>query len=111
MRIFPSGATRDDKTHKRTYSAYFSPLAMLAYGDYMLHHEQTELGRREPDNWKKGIPQKEFFNSLGRHYIDLWLHMEGFGHLARHSMQDALCAIIFNSQGLLHEYLKEIFEG
>jgi len=95
---------------KPKYKSYLSPLAMLAYGKYMLKHQvQPDGSIRDADNWKKGIPKEQYAESLLRHYMDLWLHLEGFGALAREDWETALCGIMFNSQGLLHEFIKELW--
>jgi hypothetical protein len=59
-----------------------------------------------------GIPLKEYMRSLMRHTWDVWkIHR---GYIARDrktgeiiTMKRALCAVIFNVQGYLHEYLKK----
>jgi len=107
IRKFASGATRDSDEDKPKYKSYLSPLAMLAYGKYMLEHQRQADGSiRDADNWKKGMPTQEYAESLLRHYVDVWLILEGFEEQARAHWEEALCGIIFNAQGLLHELLK-----
>jgi hypothetical protein len=110
MRTFPSGATRDDAEGKPDYAGYFSPLSMKEYGEYMLKHQKQADGEiRDSRNWVKGIPKDAYVSSLMRHVEDV--HMEAWGYQSREGMVDALCAIIFNSQGLLHVLLSdEIFQ-
>jgi hypothetical protein len=61
---------------------------------------------RQSDNWQLGIPKEAYAKSMWRHFLDFCLHHRGFGSKARASIKHALCAIIFNAQGYLHEILK-----
>jgi len=109
VRTFPTGATRDTDTDKPDYFGFFSPVAMLEYGKYMHRHRKQPDGKmRESDNWAKGMPLKEYARSLERHALDLKLHMWHMNDLARESLMEALCAIIFNAQAMLHELGKPI---
>lgn len=119
MREFPTGATRDDDATKNDYRGYLSPLVLKRFGDYMTEHRKQADGKlRDSDNWKKGIPQKEYLSSLLRHVVDLWAQIEGPNRewklptqtdpaikSPREVIEDSLCAILFNAQGLLHERL------
>lgn len=109
MRTFPNGATRDTDTNKADYRGYLSPQVLKRFGEYMLKHQVQPNGAlRDSDNWKKGIPQKEYLSSLLRHVVDLWRALEGTGSglpLSDEATQDLLCALLFNVQGLLHERL------
>lgn len=66
--------------------------------------------------WQRGIPKDQYMKSLWRHFMDLWkLHR---GHLARDRItgreitpDEALCAVLFNAMGYLHELLKEDVRG
>ena len=69
------------------------------------HRVQADGALRDPDNWKKGIPESVYLDSLLRHVMDLWLHFEGAQGV---NLQETLCAISFNSDGLLHEVLKGV---
>lgn len=85
-----------------------SPLVIQRFGEYMQKHQrQADGSLRASDNWKKGIPVAAYMQSLWRHLQDLWLHHEGYGDKAVESLEDSLCAIIFNAQGMLHELVKE----
>lgn len=107
MRTFKSGATRDSDNNKIDYEGFLSPLALKRYGEYMLKHQEQADGQlRASDNWQKGIPREEYLKSLLRHAMDLWLVHRGFPEEAREDIESALCAIIFNAQGYLHEHLK-----
>ena len=105
MREFTTGATRDDEHQKPDYEGYLSPLVIERFGRYMLAHQHTPTGPRASDNWQQGIPKAAYMKSLLRHTLDVWLHHRGQGHLAREPLEEALCAIQFNSAGYLHEHL------
>ena len=112
MREFKTGATRDDDTAKPDYEGFLSPLVIRRYGEYMTKHRVQADGKlRDSDNWQKGIPLTAYMKSLWRHVVDLWtMHRASssnesvaeFEHLA----EEALCAIIFNASGYLHEMEK-----
>lgn len=106
MRKFKTGATRDDAAQKPDYTGYLSPLVLERFGAYMLKHQRQADGKTRPsDNWKKGMPRRVYFSSLWRHILDI--HMEMEGYKSRDGIEDALCAILFNAQGLLHELKKD----
>jgi hypothetical protein len=107
MRKFETGATRDTEDGKIVPSGFLSAAARLRFCTYMHKHRvQADGSLRDADNWKKGIPQRAYFESLVRHVLDLELFVEGdFSVYPReqHTLDDVLCSIIFNAQGLLHE--------
>jgi hypothetical protein len=107
IRTFPSGATRDLDNNKPDYEGYISPLVLEAYGRYMLKHQyQADGSMRASDNWTKGMPRKVYAKSLFRHFMDVWLLIRGYSeHSREKSLVDALCAMLFNTMGLLHEVL------
>lgn len=107
MRTFDTGATRDTDLTKPAYNRLNCPLVEQRYGEYMTKHRLQKDGTlRSPDNWKKGIPKDSYMDSLGRHYQDVWMLFEGYtGREA--DIQEALCGVIFNAKGMLHEILKE----
>lgn len=106
IRIFKSGATRDTDANKPDYEGFLSSLVVKRYGEYMNKHRLQSDGKiRESDNWQKGIPKEQYMKSLWRHLMDLWLEHRGFD--SRDGIEDALCGIIFNGMGYLHEILKE----
>jgi len=106
MRQFNSGATRDDNNNKPDFEGFLSPLVIRRFGEYMLLHQiQADGAVRDSDNWQKGIPKNEYIKSGFRHFMDWWL--EHRGHESRDGLQDALCALMFNCMGYLHELLKE----
>lgn len=105
VRVFDTGATRNLDASKHDYEAFLSPLAVRRFGEYMhANRVQADGTLRAGDNWMRGIPRDSYMKSLWRHVIDAWsLHR---GYSADETMEQALCAIIFNAQGYLHELLK-----
>lgn len=109
MRTFESGATRDTDDTKHEYAGFNSPLVEKRFAEYMSHHRiQADGYTRSSSNWKKGIPKDAYLQSLHRHFIDLWLHMDGFPcEASEQDIETVLCALRFNVNGLLHEIVKE----
>lgn len=106
MREFSTGATRDNEENKNDYEGFLSPLVIRAYGDYMHKHRKQADGKlRASDNWQKGIPREAYISSAWRHFLDWWL--EHRGHRSREGLKDALCGLLFNVMGYLHEVLKD----
>lgn len=112
LRQFATGATRNLDTNKLDYDGFFCPLAMKRFAEYMHSHRMQKDGKmRDSDNWQNGIPFDVYIKSLFRHFMDLRLIHKGQPALSpedNHSItaDEALCAIIFNAQGYLHEFLK-----
>jgi hypothetical protein len=105
MRSFASGATRNNEENKPDYEGYLSPLVIEAYGRYMTKHRIQDDGTiRESDNWQKGIPLNAYMKSAWRHFMDLWKEHRGL--TSREGLEDALCGLLFNIMGYLHEILK-----
>lgn len=111
IRKFDSGATRDTSEGKLDYRKALSPIVLQRYVQYLnAHRKQPDGSMRDFDNWKMGIPIEAYFEGLGRHDMATWLLHDGFPAEDNHgpvSLEDCLCAIIFNSSGWLHEILKE----
>ena len=113
MRNFESGATRDSEGDKLDYEGFISPLVLRRYAQYMhTHRRQADGSLRDPDNWQKGIPWHVYVKSLVRHTMDLWwLHRRASevsevvraSATCKNAFEDLLCAIMFNSMGLLYE--------
>ena len=103
IRTFDTGASRDTDEGKLDYEGFLSPRVLHRYAEYMQGHTLMADGsRRASDNWQKGIPKEAYMKSLTRHFMELW---------EKHRTQDVydqetLCAILFNTMGLLHEELK-----
>lgn len=113
LRQFSSGATRNLDNNKYDYEGFLSPLVIEAFGKYMHSHRLQKDGKmRDSSNWKKGIPDEVYMKSMWRHFFDVWKLYSGHEVLSPedgHSVdrEEALCAVLFNVQGMLHELLKE----
>lgn len=109
MRVFNSGATRDDDNGKYDYEGFLSPIVLKRYSEYLhKHRKQADGTMRGSDNWQGGIPPDVYMKSLLRHVIDVWLLHDGFPEDATvPDIQESLCAVMFNAMGYLFEELKE----
>lgn len=97
IRIFPTGASRNNDTNKLNYEGFFCPLFKKAFATYMHKHTFLEDGsQRRADNWQKGIPTESAMESLLRHVEDLHSEYRGYG--SRDGIEEALGGIIFNTQ-------------
>lgn len=112
MRTFEGGATRDNDTDKLDYEAFLSPLVLKRYAQYLHKHRiQADGSIRAGDNWQsgKGIPRDVYMKSAFRHFMDWWggHRNPSFGQERTEDLEDAICAVLFNASGYLHEHLKE----
>ncbi len=106
IRTFETGATRDTDENKADYEGFLSSLVVKRYGEYMSKHRvQPDGNIRDSDNWQKGIPKDQYMKSLLRHIEDMWLEHRGFE--SRDGLEEAICGVLFNTMGYLHELLKE----
>lgn len=112
VRTFNTGATRDADDEKIDFEGFLSPWAIRRYGEYMHSHKIQADGKiRDSDNWQKGIPIDQYMKSLLRHTLDAHAIHRGlatFDTKDDHEIdiEEALCAVIFNAMGFLHEHLK-----
>ena len=113
MRTFDTGATRDNDEEKLDYDGFLSPLVIRRYAEYLhKHRTQADGKKRDSDNWQKGIPLATYIKSMWRHFMELWtMHRDPNPEYQDDNtmdcdMEEALCAIIFNASGYLHELLK-----
>jgi len=107
-RTFDTGATRDTEHSKLDYEGFLSPLVLMRYAEYLDKHRMMKDGStRDSDNWQKGIPLNVYIKSLHRHYMDMWLVHRRWTPDNGAFMEDAMCAILFNVMGYLHERLKK----
>lgn len=111
-RQFKSGANRDSDEGKLDYEAYFSPLVLQARAEYMKSKQRLADGTlRAGDNWQKGFGsdglgrenRTTLFKSAWRHFMDIWLWHRG--HSIKETIVEALCALLFNIEGFLHDVL------
>ncbi len=113
MREFATGATRDSDDGKLDPEGFLSPVALKRYCEYMHEHRKQADGKmRDSDNWQKGIPISAYMKSLWRHFFELWithrrLHNRWPANVILNRKEEALCAIIFNAFGYLHELKKD----
>lgn len=107
VRIFDGGATRSPLGDKLCYSRFMDARVVKRYCEYLHKHRvQADGNVREPDNWKNGIPQASYMDSMHRHFMDVWLHNQGHTSEMAEDIETALCALIFNAQGMLFEVMK-----
>jgi hypothetical protein len=69
------------------------------------HRMQPDGQLRASDNWQQGIPRDAYMKSAWRHFFDWWAGARGVG-IARDTIEEAICALLFNAMGYLHEHLK-----
>ena len=103
MRKFQTGATRDTDENKLDYEGFLSHKVIKRYAEYMhTHRKQADGQLRASDNWQKGIPKDAYMKSMWRHFFEVWE-----AHREDKEKQEALCALLFNVCGYLHEELKK----
>lgn len=108
IRKFDTGATRDIDTGKYDPEGFLSPLVIDRYNEYMHANRQQKDGSvRDSDNWQKGIPFTAYMKSMYRHFLDVWYHHRGYPQKAKEPLEVALCGLLFNVSGMLHEVLKQ----
>lgn len=113
IRTFGTGATRNLDHNKIDYEGFLSPWALHAFGEYMHGKRvQADGNLRDSDNWQRGIPLDSYLKSMLRHLMDVWLIHRGGEPIQPETgkpveLVEALCALMFNVQGYLHETLKE----
>jgi len=109
VRTFDTGATRDSDDSKLDFEGFLSPIVIERYAQYLHEHRlQADGEMRDSDNWQKGIPLYVYMKSAWRHFFLWWkLHrvlVRGNRTDAK-ELEDTICAVIFNTQGYLHEWL------
>ena len=114
VRTFATGATRSQDAGRDDPEGYLSPLAIDRFCEYMTKHRvQPDGSVRASDNWQRGIPLATYMKGLWRHLLHLWTRSRGFpvrDPMASCNLEEDLCAIIFNAQGMLHEVVKQRLE-
>lgn len=107
MRQFDTGATRDSEEGKFDYEGFLSPLVLKRYAEYLNKHRvQADGNLRDSDNWQQGIPQEVYMKSAWRHFMDWWTIHRCYAQTS-YSLEEAICALLFNAMGYLHEHLKK----
>lgn len=108
VRNFDTGATRDTDAGKLDYAGFLSPIVLERFARYMHEHRLQSDGQlRDSDNWKRGMPIAEYFKSLKRHVMDLWMLRDGYPQLAKDTnIESVMCAVMFNIHGMLYQYLR-----
>lgn len=101
--VFPTGAIRSTPDGKADWTKALSIQALERYVAYMQAHQSLpDGGTRDLDDWKKGLPLSAYIPSLVRHVVQVWREYDRTGVPS----EDALCAVLFNAMGALHESLK-----
>lgn len=107
VRTFDTGAIRNIDTTKLDYEGFYSPQVMEAYSTYMnFNRDLIDGTRRDSDNWQKGIPLAQYMKSGYRHFMEWWSWQRDYKAHIKEGIVWALCGLLFNVQGYLHEYLK-----
>jgi hypothetical protein len=105
LRQFSTGANRDTDQGKYDYDGFLSPLAIEAFGAYMHFNRHLPDGSlRDADNWQLGIPLEVYRKSLWRHHYEAWRGLRGWK--IKENVLWALCGVLFNAMGLIHELMK-----
>lgn len=105
VRTFETGANRDVDTNKLDYEGFLSPRVLTRYAEYMHKNRFLRDGTmRDSDNWQKGIPRSVYMKSMWRHFMEVWRIQRGLDPWAL--LEEALCALLFNVSGMLHEVIK-----
>jgi len=118
-RYFDGGAYRDLDENKLDYEGFLHPAVLEAFSAYMhTHRKQADGSLRSSDNWQKGIFVEAYRKSLLRHVMTAWKLWRGWkvapesigGVMRPPTMLECLCGILFNTQGLILEALKQARE-
>ncbi len=108
MRNFKSGATRNSDQDKYDYEGFICPLVMERFGEYMHKHRKQADGKlRDSDNWQNLFGDKHedvCMKSAFRHFHSWWKAHRGYK--TEESIEESICALIFNAQAYLHKKLK-----
>jgi len=108
LRTFNGGATRDTEDGKLDFEGFLSPSVLIRFAEYMQHHRiQSDGNLRDSDNWQKGIPRSAYMKSMWRHFMDVWTLHRGGTPASGTDLEEALCAMLFNVQGMLFEVLRD----
>jgi hypothetical protein len=107
--IFSTGGYRSSDKDKIAYEGHLSPLALDLLGRYMHKHGFLKDGSiMASDNWQLGFDDASFVKSGMRHWMAVWRLMRGWP--AEESLEDALGGVLFNLNGLAHQFEKRRIE-
>lgn len=98
---FSTGAIRDSQEGKESYGETVSWTGFRMFAEFMTDKKK----KYGAGNFKKGIPDESYEESLQRHYQKYMenKYEEGDRELDGHfGNYEHICAIIFNAFGLLH---------
>jgi len=111
VRSFLTGATRSSDAGRYDPEGFLSPIVIERFSEYMNRNRVLPNGNlRDSDNWQEGIPHSAYMKGLWRHFLHLWTRYRGFrvqDTEAAQDMEEDLCAVLFNAQGMLFEMLKD----
>lgn len=111
VRSFETGATRSSDAGRYDPEGFLSPIVIERFCEYMNKHRvQPDGSIRASDNWQKGIPKDAYMKGMWRHFLHLWTRHRGFQVMDQNAAADIeedLCALLFNVQGMLFEVLRE----
>jgi hypothetical protein len=110
VRSFDTGATRSADAGRYDPEGFLSPLAVERYCIYMAKNQlQPDGTLRTSDNWQKGLPTASYVKGMWRHFLHLWTRHRGYAvqdDKAAADLEEDLCALLFNVQGMLHEVVR-----
>lgn len=105
IRTFATGATRTSSQGKLDFEGFLSPLVLKRYAEYLDKHRLQADGKlRDSDNWQRGMGLDVYMKSCFRHFMDMWAAHRGAWST---DQEEAICAVLFNAMGYLHEALKQ----
>lgn len=108
-RTFSTGANRNRDEGKLDYEGFLNPLCLQRYAEYMHKHRKLADGTlRSSDNWQKGFGDDHLsvcMKSAYRHFME-W-HLAHRKNNTKESIEESICALIFNANAYLMELLKD----
>jgi len=112
VRTFSTGANRDLDDTKHDPEGFYTPRVITRFCEYMTKNRHLADGTvRDSDNWQKGIPREVYMKSLWRHFLATWgehrRHHEADPLYSQDRLEEDLCGVLFNTQGMLDTILKE----
>jgi len=108
-RVFDTGADRSSDKGKHHPDRAWSPLVLAEFARYMYEHNTTATVPRREDQWQLGFPMDSFVESGTRHWEAFKALAKGYPAFDQKGnpvdVVEALCGVIFNVQGYLHQLL------